>query len=94
MGGYGIPTYFKPTSTLRQLLVRPKDPLPKEKVTGPVYDIPCGGCDSSYVGESERSLKARFSEHNRPSTTSSEVSNHIYRDNPGHTISLENTEVL
>ena len=31
-GGYDIPTYFKPTNTLRQLLVHPKDPVGKTKL--------------------------------------------------------------
>ena len=38
-GKYGIPIYFKPTNTLRQLLVKPKDPVNKENVVGPVYKI-------------------------------------------------------
>ena len=29
LGRYGIPTYFKPTNTLCQLLVKPKDPVDK-----------------------------------------------------------------
>ena len=35
-GRYGTPTYFKPTNTLRQLLVKPKDPVSKENVVGHV----------------------------------------------------------
>ena len=63
---------------------------------GPVYHIPCQdeGCDDDYIGETERSLKARFSEHRRPSTTSSEVSRHIHVDSPGHSIDIENTQIL
>ena len=56
--GYNIPAYFKPSNTLRQLLVRPKDKLDKLQVTGPVYHIPCEDCPASYVGETERSFKA------------------------------------
>ena len=70
-GGYGIPTYFKPTNTLRQLLVHPKDPVGKDKVVGLVYKISCEECEATYVGETERSLKARFGEHKRPSSTTS-----------------------
>ena len=31
-GGYGIPTYFKPTNTLRQLLVHPKNQWGRTKL--------------------------------------------------------------
>ena len=69
-GGVGVPVYFKPTNTLRQMLVRPKDPIKKEQVVAPIYSISCESCDASYVGETERSLKARFSEHRRPRSLS------------------------
>ena len=36
---YEVPAYFKPSNTLRQLLVRPKDHMIKESVVGPVYRI-------------------------------------------------------
>ena len=62
LGKYGIPTYFKPTNTLRQLLVEPKDIVDKENAVEPVYKIKCEECEATYVGETERSLKARFSE--------------------------------
>ena len=93
-GGYGVPAYFKPTNTLRQMLVRPKDPLKKEQVVGPVYKIDCNSCEASYVGETERSLKARFSEHRKPSTTSSEVSQHIHQDKLGHAIDMDSVQIL
>ena len=80
--GYGIPTYFKPTNTLRQLLVHPKDPAEKDKVVGPVYKISCEDCEATYVGKTKRSLKARFGEHRRPSSTTSEVSKYIHTDSP------------
>ena len=87
-GKYGIPTHFKPTNTLRQLLVKPKDPVSKENVVGPVYKIKCEECDVVYIGETERSLKTRFSEHRRPSSTTSEVSKHIHADHPQHSVEL------
>ena len=95
-GQFGVPTYFKPANTLRQLLVRPKDPLNKERVVGPVYHITCefDQCDDDYIGETERSLKARYGEHQRRSSTSSEVSRHIFSDCPDHSISMDSTEIL
>ena len=61
---------------------------------GPVYHISCEDCPASYIGETERSLKSRFQEHQRPSSTTSEVSRHIHQDCPNHTVSLRNTKVL
>lgn len=89
-----IPTYFKPANTLRQLLVHPKDKVDKERIVGPVYHISCEACPASYIGETERSLKARFQEHQRPSSTTSEVSKHIYQDHPDHNVNITNTKVL
>ncbi len=60
---YDVPAYFKPSNTLKQLLVQPKDKILKERVVGPVYYIPCDTCEASYIGETERSLKSRFVEH-------------------------------
>ena len=51
-------------------------------------------CASTLVGETERSLKARFSEHRRPSSTTSKVSKHIHVDHPQHSVELDNGEVL
>ena len=89
---------FKPTRTLRQCLVALKDKT--EDITGPMYKIPCQGkttkgvCQDSYIGETERSLRTIFLEHRRPSSTSSEVSQHIHIESPGHHVDLENVEVL
>ena len=91
---YNVPAFFKPSNTLRQLLVRPKDKLGKEKVVGPVYEISCENCEAKYIGETERSLKARFQEHRRPSTTTSEVSRHIHVDQPSHGVDMKCAKIL
>ena len=74
MKGYGVKVYFKPTNTLRQILVRPKDKVIRERVVCPVYHISCDNCGESCIGETGRSLKAGFSERGRPGSVSSEVS--------------------
>ncbi|KAI8516840.1 hypothetical protein Bbelb_054210 [Branchiostoma belcheri] len=97
---HGIATCFKPTTTLRHILVAPKDKTPKEKKCGVIYHIPCQGknnrgpCQETYIGETERSLKARFQEHTRPSSASSEVSQHIHIESPGHHVSLDTVRIL
>ena len=61
---------------------------------GPVYEIKCEECEVTYLGETERSLKSRFNEHLRPSCTTSEVAKHIHMEQLGHTVALDNTEIL
>ena len=94
-----ISVSFKPHKTIRQILVHPKDKPDKKDICGPIYHIKCDGhenqeCSKDYIGETERNLKARFMEHRRPSSTSSEVSRHIHDCNPGHGISLDNVKIL
>ena len=93
---YGVSSCVKPTNTLRQILCSPKDKTKKEQVTGPIYHIQCeeSNCSAVYIGETERTLKTRFQEHKRPSNTTSEVSKHLNRDCPGHTVSLDSTKLL
>ena len=44
--------------------------------------------------ETERSLKTRFLEHRRPSSTSSEVSQHIHIESRGHHVDLNQVKIL
>ena len=59
----GFRTCFKSANTLRQELVRPKDPTPRDTRTGVVYRIKCESCDQFYVGETGRALNTRVKEH-------------------------------
>ena len=82
-------------NTLRQLLVRPKDKNLKERVVRPVYRILItlsdlsDSFDASYIGETEIVLKARFLEHRRPGSTTSEVSRHILLDHSEHQVDMD-----
>ncbi len=91
---YDVPAYFKPSNTIKLLLVWPKDKILKEQVVGPVYHIPCDTCQASYLGETERSLKSRFMEHRRPSSTTSEVSRHIHLDQSDIQVDIERVKIL
>ena len=51
-------------------------------------------CEAMYVGKTERSLKARFSEHRRCSATNSEVANHSHVEQPDHSVELDPTDIL
>ena len=52
-------------------------------------------CDSTYVGETGRSLRKRIAEHLRPSSVEkSEVATHVYKNCQDHQISMDTVEVL
>ncbi|KAI8507914.1 hypothetical protein Bbelb_141540 [Branchiostoma belcheri] len=69
-------------------------------VFGSPYSAMCdrtlwkGPCKETYIGETERALKTRFLEHQRPSSVNSEVSQHIHIESPGHSVSLEGVKIL
>ena len=60
---YGVSTAMKPSNTIRQILVHPKDKLSKEQTAGVVYKIPCKNCKEAYIGETGRQFQARQKEH-------------------------------
>ena len=51
---HGIATAMRPHSTLRKMLVHPKDKRDPNATTDVVYEIPCTNCKHTYVGETGR----------------------------------------
>ena len=89
----GILVHFKPTKTLRNCLVKPKDKNSKENQRGVNYHIHCSDedCDHTYVGETKRALGERVKEH--ATQNSSAFTTH--REAQGHPPpSMENTSIL
>ncbi|KAI8509507.1 hypothetical protein Bbelb_133550 [Branchiostoma belcheri] len=62
---HNVSLYSKPGFTLRNPLVRPNDPLAPSEKCGVIYKIKCEECGEVYVGETERSLGERTSEHQK-----------------------------
>ena len=62
---HGVATVVKPQTTLRQVLVHPKDKVDKRKKAGVVYKIPCNQCEKVYIGETGRQLGTRVTEHRK-----------------------------
>ena len=62
---YNVQLHSTGGQTLRNSLVKPKDPLTPEEKCGTIYKIQCPVCGEYYVGESERSLGERCSEHTK-----------------------------
>ena len=92
----GIRTCFRPHCTLRQSLVRVKDPTPAPQRTGAVYRIPCGNCPKVYIGQTSRTLKHRLTEHKRAlrsgEAAQSAVAEHAMEED--HIIKWEDSEVV
>ena len=64
------------------------------KVVGSVCHITCDDSDATYVGNTERSLKTRFSEQRRKSSVGSEVSQNVHVDRLEHRVSLDRVKIL
>ena len=70
-GKYGIQTYFKGNTIIKQTLMKPKDQDPKDNKSGLIYSYKCQDitCREEYIGETSRSLGDRDKVHLKgPST--------------------------
>ena len=88
----GVTIYHKPLNTIRSMLVRPKDPVPKENQCGLIYKITCDDCNHNYIGETARPLGVRFKEHTSRQNTNSPLKDHLMEC--GHTCTLESAKIL
>ena len=75
---YRVRVFFKGTSTIKSLLMHPKDPTPDAQKTDIIYHWKCpvNNCTAECIGETNRSLKERVSDH-RNQTTSAIRNHHI-----------------
>ena len=60
---HNIKATFYTQTTLRNLLPKSKDPIPKEDWNNAVYQLNCKDCEAVYVGEIKRTLNIRAEEH-------------------------------
>ena len=89
--GYGIQTHFKGGSTIKNLLVSPKDKDPMVNQSGAIYWYQCGdlGCDDEYIGETSRTFGERYKEHlKEPSPI------HQHSNQTGHPTSHNNFQII
>ena len=88
---YGIEVHIKGGSTIKNLLMAPKDKDPILKKSGVIYRYKFDRveCDEEYIGESARNFAERFKEHlNAPSPI------HDHSNISGHTVTIENFSIL
>ena len=63
MPNLGVRVTFKPTVTLKQLLVKPKDRVPDRERANVAYQVPCANRTATWVGQTGRQLNQRLREH-------------------------------
>ena len=82
-GKYGIEVHFKGNTTIKQVLMKPKDQDPKDKKSGVIYSFQCNNIawNEEDIGETARTLGERCKEHpKQPSPI------HVHIQQTGHCI--------
>ncbi|XP_072028437.1 uncharacterized protein [Amphiura filiformis] len=94
---HGITTHFKPTNTIRQSLVHPKDKQPKGRISGVVYGVRCSeeqACQDSYIGETAQPLHNRMLQHRRASSSGNDSSVFLHLKATGHHFDTKDVRIL
>ena len=63
MKSYNVAVAMKHHTTLRSLLVHPKDKRDDHNTTSALYSLPCMNCELEYIGETGRKFGTRLNEH-------------------------------
>ena len=90
-GRYGIQTHFKGDSTIKNLLVSPKDKDPMVNQSSAIYWYQCSnlGCDDEYIGETSKTFGERYKEHLKsPSPI------HHHSSQTGHPTNHNNFQII
>ena len=90
-GSYGIQTHCKGVSTIKNLLVSPRDKDPMVNQSGAIYWYQYGdlGCDDEYIGETSRTFGERCKEHLKDSSPI-----HQHSNQTGHPTSHNNFQIM
>ena len=80
---YKVRVFFKGTSTIRSLLMHPKDTIPDAQQTDIIYHwkYPALNCTAEYIAETNRFQKDRISDH-RNQMTRAIRNHHISTNHP------------
>ena len=88
---FGVQVHCKGGTTIKNLLMAPKDKDPMLKQSGVIYRYHCDrvDCDEEYIGESSRTFGERFKEHLKPPSPIYDHSNIS-----GHNVSVNNFKIV
>lgn len=88
---------YKPVNKIKDILfTKTKDPIPKNKNTNVVYEVPCGACNKSYIGETSQFLTKRLEQHKynvkTKNISGTGLSQHTVEE--GHIFDFDKTKIL
>ena len=88
---FGVQVHCKGGTTIKNLLMAPKDRDPIQKQSGVIYRYHCDrvDCDEEYIGESSRTFGERFKEHLKPPSPIYDHSNIS-----GHSVTINNFKIV
>ena len=88
---HGVQLYFKGGTTIKNLLMAPKDQDAMQKRSGVIYRYKCDRveCDEEYIGESSKTFGERFKEHLKAPFP---IFDHY--NITGHNVSIENFSIV
>lgn len=90
---HNINTVFGTNKKVGDYFKNIKDHIPLE--ARGVYEVPCGSCERTYVGETNRKVSARIAEHKvdiMNKNLKNSLAQHVYQSQ--HTIDFKNSKVL
>ena len=92
-GRHHIPMHFKPTNTLRQRFVHPKDQTPKHNRSNILYTVQCKEeCLELYVRETKQPLNRRMAQHRRVNASGQQSAVFLHLKDKGQ--SFDDQDVL
>ncbi|XP_049914604.1 uncharacterized protein LOC126398968 [Epinephelus moara] len=90
-----IPVYFKPSNTLRQRLVHPKDRTPHTQKSNLVYAVQCSEeCPDLYIGETKQPLNKRTAQHRRANSSGQDSVVYLHLKEKVHSFEDSNVHTL
>ena len=90
-----IPVHLKPTTTLRQKLVHPKDKTPRHEQSYVCYAVQCSkDCTDLYTGETKLPLHKRMAQHRRANSSDQDSAVHIHLKEKNNSFEDNNGDIL
>ncbi len=92
---FGIKVAHRPSQTIGNKLIRPKNALQETEKSNGVYRIDCDECDCYYVGETKKRLATRLKQHKgaaKRRCTASQIYEHMATT--GHRFNYDDATIL